>query len=274
MSYAKDQYGSVTLKRMQNLFGKDILKEKYLNTINITQDDFLNREAIDPGIMLHKLIDEGDEDGAIKLIEKQGKDFNVNYEFNMRLPIFSVVNSKMYKLFNVIINHPKFDPSFEDGFGDSLLQSLLYMYGSDDISASKEEEKNLKNMINAIVSCKNFDFNIKDINNDTAINITCEYPKMAWVTEELVKNKNVDINFKNDLGNSPLASAIRNNNVDAIKALGKRPDLVVDKEDKALAESSGIDLNKLIKPTEDIFSEMSVLEDAEKLLEFAMTGSF
>ena len=274
MAYTKDQYGSVSLRRMNNLFGKDIMKEKYLNTIGITQDDYLNREAIDPGIMLHKLIDEGDEQGAIKLIEKQGKDFNVNYEFNMRLPIFSVVNSKMYDLFNVIINHPKFDPSYEDGFGDSILQSLLYMYGSDDVSTSKEEENNLKKMIEAIVKCQNFNFNIKDINNDTAINITCEYPKMAWITEELVKNKSVDVNFKNDLKNSPLASAIRNNNVEAIKALGKRPDLVIDDEDRALAKSSGIDLNQLIKPTEDIFSEMRVLEDAEKLLEFAMTGSF
>ena len=274
MSYAKDQYGSVTLKRMYNLMGKYVMKDGYLNKIGLTQDDYLNREAIDPGIMLHKLIDEGDEKGAIKLIEKQGKDFNVNYEFNMRIPIFSVVNSKMYDLFNVIINHPKFDPSFEDGFGDSILQTLIYMYGSDDVSTSKDEESKIKMMIEAIVKSPRFDFNTKDINNDTAINIACEFPKMAWVIEELVKNKNVDINFRNDLANSPLTSAIRNNNIEAIKALGKRPDLVITEDDRNLAKKSNVDLNQLIKPTEDVFSEMRVLEDAEKLLEFAMTGGF
>ena len=97
---------------------------------------------------------------------------------------------------------------------------------------------------------------------------------MAWVVEELVKNKNVDINFRNDLANSPLTSAIRNNNIEAIKALGKRPDLVITEDDRNLAKNSNVDLNQLIKPTEDVFSEMRVLEDAEKLLEFAMTGGF
>jgi ankyrin repeat protein len=180
----------------------------------------------------------------------------------------------MYDLFNVIINHPKFDPSFEDGFGDSILQTLIYMYGSDDVSTSKDEESKIKMMIEAIVKSPRFDFNTKDINNDTAINIACEFPKMAWVIEELVKNKNVDINFRNDLANSPLTSAIRNNNIEAIKALGKRPDLVITEDDRNLAKKSNVDLNQLIKPTEDVFSEMRVLEDAEKLLEFAMTGGF
>lgn len=274
MSYIKDQYGLTSLAKMSNLFGKDIMKDKYLNTVGIKDSDYINNKDIDPSVMLHKLINEGDEKGAIKLIEEQGKDFNVNFEFCMRLPIFSVVNNKMYDLFNVIINHPTFNPSFEDGFGDSILQSLLYMYGSDDISTSKEEEGHLKKMIEAIVKSKNFDFNVKDINNDTAINITCEYPKMAWITEELVKNKDVDINFKNDLDNSPLASAIRNHNVEGIAALGKRPDLVIGKKEKALAKTFSIDLNEFIKPTEDVFSERRVLEDAEKLLEFAMTGGF
>ena len=274
MSYVKDQYGLTSLAKMNNLFGKDIMKDKYLNTVGIKDSDYISNKDIDPSVMLHKLINDGDEKGAIKLIEEQGKDFNVNFEFCMRLPIFSVVNNKMYDLFNVIINHPTFNPSFEDGFGDSILQSLLYMYGSDDISTSKEEEGHLKKMIEAIVKSKNFDFNVKDINNDTAINITCEYPKMAWITEELVKNKDVDINFKNDLDNSPLASAIRNHNVEGIVALGKRPDLVIGKKEKVLAKTFSIDLNEFIKPTEDVFSERRVLEDAEKLLEFAMTGGF
>ena len=273
MSYAKDQYGSVTLKRMENLFGNNVMNTKFLDKIGISESDYINREAIDPGIMLHKLIDEGKEDEAIKLIEKEGDDFNVNFEFNMRVPIFSVVNNKMFKLFNVIINHPKFDSAYEDGFGDSILHNTLYTYGSDDVSTSKEEEENLKKMIEVIISYNKFAFNIKDVNNDTAINVACDYPKMAWVVEELVKNKDIDINTKNDLGNSPLGTAIMNKNIEAIKALGKRPDLIVTEEDKKLAKNHDIDLGQFIKPTNDVFSEIKVLEDAEKLLEFAMTGS-
>jgi hypothetical protein len=273
MSYSKDQYNTLSLRRMQNMFAKDILNDKYLNKINISQDDYLNREAIDPCIMLHKLIDEHDEIGAIKLIEKQGDDFNVNYEFNMRLPIFSVVNNKMYDLFKVIINHPKFDPSHEDGFGDSILQSLLYIYGSDDVTTTSEEESNLKMMIKTIISCNNFNFNIQDLNHDTAINTACEFPKMDWVVDELVKNKNVDINLKNDFGNSPLVSAISAKNTKAIVSLGKRPDLIIGEEEKKAAKTFNVNLNNLIKPTDDVFSERNTLEDAKKLLELAMSAS-
>jgi ankyrin repeat protein len=223
--------------------------------------------------MLHKLIDEHDEIGAIKLIEKQGDDFNVNYEFNMRLPIFSVVNNKMYDLFKVIINHPKFDPSHEDGFGDSILQSLLYIYGSDDVTTTSEEESNLKMMIKTIISCNNFNFNIQDLNHDTAINTACEFPKMDWVVDELVKNKNVDINLKNDFGNSPLVSAISAKNTKAIVSLGKRPDLIIGEEEKKAAKTFNVNLNNLIKPTDDVFSERNTLEDAKKLLELAMSAS-
>ena len=253
MHYQKDQYGTMSLRKMTDPYNTDITKEGYLSKVGITSDCYLNREAIDPHVLLHKLIDENDEVGAIKLIEKEGKKFNVNYEFNQRVPIISAVNQKMYNLFEIIVNHPKFDSSNKDGFNETLLESLIYLYGSDEISSSKEDEKSLKRMILSILKSDSYDFNVKDLNNDTAINIACEYPKIAWIVAALASRKDVDINIVNDFEYAALGACITNKNLEALKAIGQRPDLKVRVEDKKLAKSYGINLDDYIKPTNDIF---------------------
>ena len=253
MHYQKDQYGTLSLKRMNDPYNTDITKNGYLSKVGITTDNYLNREAIDPQVLLHKLIDENDEIGAIKLLEKEGKDFNVNYEFNQRVPIISAVNQKMYNLFEKIVAHPKFDSTIEDGFGETLLESLIYLYGSDEISASKTEEESLKRMIIAILKSDSYQFNVKDLNNDTAINIACEYTKMLWIVKALASKKDVDINIVNDFECAALGNCIRNKNLEALKVIGQRPDVKVRDEDKKLAKSYGINLNEYIKPNKDIF---------------------
>jgi IMP cyclohydrolase len=261
MSYRKDQYGTLSLARMVDPFNTDITKDGYLSKIGISTDSFLNREAIDPQVLLHKYIDENDEIGAIKLIEKEGNNFNVNYEFNQRVPIISAVNMKMFDLFEKIVNHPKFDSSIEDGFGETLLESLLYLYGSDEISASKEEEASLKRMIVAILKSDTYDYNAKDLNSDTAINIACEYTKMLWIVKALASKKNVDVNVVNDFETAALGGCIRNKNFEALRVIGQRPDLKVTEADKKLAKSYGIDLNEYIKPTEAIFGSYKFEDD-------------
>jgi hypothetical protein len=280
MHYQKDQYGTLSLRRMNDPFNTDITKAGYLSQVGITTDNYLNREAIDPQVLLHKLIDENDEIGALKLLEKEGKDFNVNYEFNQRIPIISAVNNKMYNLFEKIVSHPKFDSSIEDGFGETLLESLIYLYGSDEISASKEEEKSLKRMITAILKSDTYDFNAKDLNSDTAINIACEYPKMLWIVEALASKKSVDINIVNDFECAALGDCIRNKNLEALKIIGKRPDVKVREEDKKLAKTYGINLNDYIKPDEKIFGSFKFeeTEDGVKTasvseMEMAMAAS-
>lgn len=253
MLYQKDSYGTFSLRKMCDPYNTDITKDGYLSKIGITTDCYLNREAIDPQILFHKLIDENDEIGAIKLLEKEGKNFNVNYEFNQRVPIISAVNNKMCDLFEKIVGHPKFDSTAEDGFGETLLESLIYLYGSDEISASKTEEDLLKKMILAILKSENYNFNVKDLNNDTAINIACEYPKMLWIVKALASKKEVDINIVNDFESAALGSCIRNKNLEALKVIGQRPDVKVREEDKKLAKTNGISLNDYIKPTDSIF---------------------
>jgi len=253
MSYQKDQYGTLSLKKMTDPFNTDITKEGYLSKVGITTDCYLNRETIDPTILLHKLIDENDEMGAIKLLEKEGKNFNVNFEFNQRVPIISAVNNKMYNLFEKIVTHPKFDSTIEDGFGETLLESLMYLYGSDEISASKTEEESLKKMIISILKSESYDFNIKDVNSDTAINIACEYPKMLWIVKALASKKNVDVNVVNDFESAAIGACIRNKNLEALKVIGQRPDIKVKETDKKLAKSFGIELSEYIKPNEAIY---------------------
>lgn len=77
-----------------DLFGCDMMKNKYLTSIGISTEEFVNREEINPCILLHKLIDEGDEKGAIDLINKNGETFDVNFIFHERAPIFQQLTTK------------------------------------------------------------------------------------------------------------------------------------------------------------------------------------
>ena len=254
MQYRKDQYGTLSLARMQDIFGADITKDGYFSKIGMSTDDFLNREAIDPSILLHKLIDEN--------------------EFNQRVPIFSAINNKMFKLFDTIVNCEGFDSKIEDGFGETLLESLLYLSGSDEVSTSKEDNTLLKSMIKSILSSKTFDFNAKDLNNDTAINVACEYPSEVWVVEALVSKKDIDVNVVNDFDCSAVENCIRNKNMEALKLLGQRPDLKIRKQAKDLAKECGINLDEYIKPTNSIFGKYVVESDVAKTedaLEYELT---
>lgn len=271
MLYRKDTYGTLSLIKMQDVFGADITKEGYLPKLGISSDDFVNREAIDPSILLHKFIDENDEASAINLIEKEGNNIDVNFEFNQRVPVFTAICNKMFKLFDVIVQNPKFNSKIEDGFGETLLESLIYLYCNEEVGANDEENKSLEKMIKSILDSDSYDLNVLDINNDTAINVACEYPEHLWIVESLVSKKNVNINVVNDFKCAALGSCIRNNNLEALKLIGQRPDLIVTDEDRELAKSFHINLDNYIKPNPGIFKEnsksMTTKESLEK--EFA-----
>ena len=271
MRYQKDQYGDVTLKESRDLFNGDLMDGKYLNQIGLSPNEFLNREAIDPSILLHKLIDEHDEIGAIKLIEENMDKVDVNYEFNMRMPVFSALNASMFKLFAKIVSHPNFKSKVTDGFGETLLQSLLYMYSADEVSSSSDDEKSLIDMITAIMDNKSFDFNERDLSGDTALTIVCEYPKMTWIAKRLIADRNVDVNQANEFHLSPLKKCISANNLETLRELGKRPDLVVSEEDKTLAKNRGINLDEYIVPDNSILEDVNSMESLLSELESAAT---
>lgn len=270
IQYQKDTYGTMSLIRMEDVFGAEITKEGYLSKIGISSNDFLQREKIDPAILLHKLIDERDEVGAINMIKEDGGNLNVNFEFNQRVPIFSAINHHMFDLFEVLVNHPKFDNSVQDGFGETLLENLLFLHGSEDVVVSEADQKMLVKMINIILDAKNFDFNAFDLNNDTALTTACEYPSQVFVVERLVKKKSVNVNVVNDFDCTALSNCIRNNNLEAMKVLGQRPDLVVTEQDEKFAKMFNVNLEDYIKPNPNIFEEEATVDSLEEAFSEAM----
>lgn len=242
--YSKDQYNFDTLNSVKNAYNVECKKENHLANLGITTDMYLNREKIDPTILLHKLIDEGSEKEAIDLIMNEGENFDVNFEFNSYSPIFKSINAKMYNLFNTIINHKKFDASTADGFGEALLQSLIYSYGVED----NAENKSIKKMIETVLESETYDFNALNLNLDTAANVCVEEPHRLWILERLLSKPNVNVNIANDFNCTLIGNAIRFKNIEALKLIGQRPDVVVREEDKEMAKEYGIDLAKFINP--------------------------
>lgn len=204
----------------------------------------MNKVNEDVCIQFHKLIDSEDEKGAIELLETSSN-LDVMYEYNQTVPIFSAINNQMFDLAVKIVNHPTFEGALEDDFGESLLESLIYLYTAYEVGKDDVYEKMCAKLIKLIIEQGNADvLNQQDCNEDTAIMIACEYPKCLWIVEALASNEDVNINLINDCDCSALTNAIRNKNVKAIEILTKRKDLVVRPCDLEMADKYGIDLAK------------------------------
>ena len=245
LSFNKDVYGLDSLNYMVDAYNLNMKDSSYLNDINMSINKFLPREEIKSSILLHKLIDENNESDLVKLINETS-DLDVNYILNNRTPIFSIIDKKMPNAFKAIINHKKFNASIQNAYGEVLLQSLLYDYNLE--SNSENDVYNIRKMINIIIDSDTFDFNSINLNDDSAINVAAEFPNLLWVVEKLVENPRVNVNVINDINCSALTNAIRRNNVQAIRVLGTRPDLIIRKEDKEMAKKMNINLSDFIKP--------------------------
>lgn len=244
-----------------HIFALLILITLYMNK-RFSLNDSSNKEITEETyIQFHKLIADGDEEGAIKLLKECGNSFNVNYEYKSRVPIFSAINNCMYGLYDEIVNHPMFDCGRLDGFGDTLLESLLYMRGTDEITMTENDTASLDRMIKTILKNERIDFNMTDINNDTAINIACGYPKLIWVVEELANKKDVNPNVINDFDCTALTTAIHWKNIEAIKILATRKDVIVRPTDLEEANKVGIDLTEF---------GFEIAENFKKEYEYAM----
>lgn len=253
--YKKDTYKIDTLNQMWDAYGTNLKDSKYLSSIGIATEAYLNREDVNPNILLHKLIDEGDDDGACALIDKE-KNIDVNYMFNDNRPVFRAIETKLHKTVGKIIANPKFDCNVDDGFGESLIQNLLFAYYLDTTTKlNAKSSNNVKEMIETIIDSGKFDLNYIDDNDDTAVNIACCNENMLWLVKKLVSDKNVDINCVNDTGHTAFGEAIRHDNLKALEIVGQRPDIKLSDKDKDLAKKKGIDLSKYLKPTDSIFKE-------------------
>lgn len=245
MSFAKDSYDLDSLATIVDAYNGNMHDSNYLNKINMPINKFLPREEIKPSILLHKLINEKNENDLIDLITNNGE-LDVNFKFNNKTPIFSIIDNKMFSAFKAIINHKNFNASIQNAYGEVLLQSLLYDYNLE--GNNENDVANLRKMINIIINSDSFDLNSINLNDDSAINVAAEFPNLLWVVEKLVSNPKVNVNVINDINCSALTNAIRRNNIEAIKILGTRPDLIVRKEDEEMAKKMDININSLINP--------------------------
>lgn len=241
--FSKDIYGAMSPYKAINSFGKDVQNfQEYFKKLGIDVDSMFCTDNIDPKILLHKYINEDKEESAIKHLEKYWNEIDVNYEFNQLLPIFSAINSRMFNLFKKILHHPKYNSSLQDGFGDTLLESLIYLYGTSDIDVSADDIKLYEEMIKEVLECETFDLNAKDYNNDTPLTSACEYKKAAWFVKKLTANPKVDVNCVNDFDCSALTNALSNENTEAVQYLLARKDLKIRSVDEKLAKECGIKL--------------------------------
>jgi hypothetical protein len=70
---------------------------------------------------------------------------------------------------------------------------------------------------------------------------------------------------------SPVAICITSKNLDILRELGKRPDLVLREEDKQLAKNNGINLDEFIKPDNSLLEDVNSMESLLSELESAAT---
>ena len=258
--YKKDTYKIDSLDQMSDAYGTSLKNCQYLSNIGISVDSFLHREAVSPNILLHKLIDEGDSNGACDLIDKTS-DIDVNYEFNGNRPIFRAIETKQHAIIGKIIANKNFDCNLDDDFGESLIQNLQYAFYLDVTNKlNPKNEKNVRVMIETIIDSGKFDINFRDDNDDTTLIVACTDKSMQWMVEKLASDKNVDVNCINDNGHTAFGEAMIRNNSDAMKALGKRPDLKLSEKDEKIAKDMKIDLTKYLKPTDDVFKSIKATE--------------
>ena len=242
ITYNKDKYGIDTMQSVYNGFNTNITRDNYLSKIGIETDMYLNRENVDPKILLHKYIEEMNERAAIELLNKHA-DLDVNFEFNNKRPIYSVIENGMANLFNKMISIASLDCNVEDTFCEKLIHSLLYSYLAA-VTYDKNKVGMYESMIVSIINSKAIDINVTDFSDDTALHVCCQNPELLWAMNLLLENKDINVNIVNDFNCTPLGSAILKNNIKAIEILAQRNDVVVREEDYELAANKNINLDK------------------------------
>ena len=245
--FKRDKYGIINLYNCFNAYNISYNGSRCLKELGISIDDFIKQKNINHSILLHKYLDEYDEDKAVELIDKNDKDLDVNYSFlDEKKPAFVALNNHMFKVLKKIVTHPNFDASTTDPFGVSILTNLFFILATEECTDEKDKIL-IKETIEYILGNDKFDLNFKETTNDTPINIACLYPKLSWIVEKMTNNDKVNINVENSTHFTPLETAIRSNNINAIKILCKRPDLIVRDEDIDNAHLKGINIEEYLK---------------------------
>ena len=249
LSYQKDRYRFMSIRTAYNTYGSDVLKENFLSKLGISSDDFVKREAIDPNILLHKYIDEMEEDAAIRTIEENYDTINVNYKLDDRIPVFSSIENGMYRAFASIVNHKSFNGDFDDGGGANILQVIVWSHYN---TPEFKKDSTVDDLMMNLIQSGKFDLNYTDYNDDTLLSISALNTNANWLVEYLVSRPDVNINLVNDLGYTAFGNAIRYNNLEAAKIIGSRSDIKLSERDSEIIKSKKINLKEFLVPSDRV----------------------
>ena len=195
-------------------------------------------------LLLHELIINGKNEEAIELIN-DNPSLNVNYCHKDKLPIFMALNDGNYSLAEAIVKHSMFDCSTEDGFGETLLNCLIYLYQEQTKSDFDTLiSANVARLIKTLIEYHVESINLTDITLDAPLSIACEEKSTNWLVKLLLEKDGININAANDLCYTALTNAIRFNNKEAIELLSKHDNLIVQKIDLKYAKENGINLKE------------------------------
>ena len=243
--FNKDKYSTYTLGNILDAYNINKSSSNILSKLGLTIRNFIDVSNIDPSILLHKYIDNKLESDAIELLAKEGDKVDVNKTLDNYAPIFNVIQNKMVRLFEVLVTNKKFNFNVKTNFNETIYDKLLGEYKLNGVTTS-EDDAITEHMIDIMLNSGKCDLNITNTNDDTPVNIACERPELLWVAKRLIENPSVNINVVNDFNCTALGNAIRKKNIEAIKLLATRPDLVVRVEDKELAACSKVNLAKYL----------------------------
>lgn len=246
----KDEYGTESIVNCYDIVNSQIEKQALLKSLHLRESEFISNVELDANVLLHKYVDECNEEDAIALIETH-KDLDINYKYNSRLAITIAIANAMGDLVVKMINNPKFDATLTDIYNEPaqnlILMSLLF--------DQEEKKPQYEKMLHALVDSNKANFNQQAMNKETTLMVSVTNPSINWFSKWLIDQKDIDINAVSEFNETALSEAMIYNNTEIISYLGQRPDLVISENDKIIAKSCNIDLNELIKPNPNFFEE-------------------
>lgn len=243
--FSKDKYETLSFSKLYDPYCVVASNPSVLGENKLTSDMFVKTNIIDPNILLHKLIDECNTEAAIKLLS-ENEQIDPNFVFYASMPAVKAITNGDEKLFNALVNHPNFDITLTEGFGEPYSHFLILTMET----KLCEKGVNLQSWIDmcmSILENPKYNINCLNINDDTTLHCACEQPEFIQIVKYLVNRDDVDVNLVNDWGFRPIDVALdlEKVNIEAIKCLLTREDLILTDETRNVAKTKNIDLDKL-----------------------------
>lgn len=259
--FSKDIYGTLSFNDLFECFGSHSSDRKKYEARNLNDEMFIGSAQIDISVLLHKYIDQENIDAAIKLLKEHEGEVNPNKVFYNNLPIIKAILKGRLDLFYALTEHPKFDWNLVEGFGEPYVHFIMLYLGANIQTKGKEPKPYLEMAMHFL---KNEKYNKLALDGlkSNLIHGACEAGQICLpLLDYLLTIPELDVNAKNDIGLTPLDTAIEFDNKAAVDVLMSLPNIVVSNETKELARMHNIDLGKKEEPNEPTVVNSDEYED-------------